>query len=84
MRRLGTINEYEAAKYKLLQQEMIEQAAELLPDEVKEMEAADYFVRVQSDAQFAAAYDFEVEISDRDNLLGLEQKVEEPAPEMRE
>ena len=48
------------------------------------MEAADYFARVQSDAQFAAAYDFEVEISDRDNLLGLEEKVEEPAPETRE
>ena len=60
------------------------QAAGKLPEEVLEMDAEDYLARVKSDSQFAAAYDFKVEISDSDNLLGLEQKVEEPAPETRE
>ena len=58
------------------------QAAGKLPEEVLEMEVEDYLARVKSDSQFAAAYDFKVEISD--SLLGLEQKVEEPAPETRE
>ena len=58
------------------------QAAGKLPEEVLEMEVEDYLARVKSDSQFAAAYDFKVEISD--NLLELEQKVEEPAPETRE
>ena len=59
-------------------------AAGKLPEEVLEMDAEEYLARVKSDSQFEAAYDFKVEISDSDNLLGLEQKVEEPAPETRE
>lgn len=69
--RLDTIKQYQAAEQKMLQQEAIQQAIDWLPQEVQDMSAEEFLAQCSMDAEFKAAYDFDIDLSNNENLLGL-------------
>ena len=41
------------------------------------MSAEEFLAQCSMDAEFKAAYDFDIDLSNKENLLGLQQKEEE-------
>ena len=68
----------------MLQQEAIQQAIDWLPQEVQDMSAEEFLAQCSMDAEFKAAYDFDIDLSSKENLLGLQQKEEEQSRQTEE
>ena len=61
----------------MLVQEAIHQAIDWLPQEVQDMSAEEFLAQCSMDAEFKAAYDFDIDFSNKENLHGILQMKEE-------
>ena len=68
----------------MLQQEAIQQVIDWLPQEVQDMSAEEFLAQCSMDAEFKAAYDFDVDLSGKENLLAQLQTEEKQSRQTEE
>ena len=68
----------------MLQQEAIQQVIDWLPQEVQDMSAEEFLAQCSMDAEFKAAYDFDVDLNGKENLLAQLQTEEKQSRQTEE